>query len=363
MIITDFTLYRTTLRCKKPFHIATLSVFVNRGLLLELRTDDGLIGWGEATPGPSITGESVEGCIHAIRNILMPAIVGLNPFEIEEAHRRMEERLSGNPSAKCAVDLALHDLAGKRSGQPVVRMLGGTLGSVATNYSIGLSTPEEAAREAAELCSEGYAAIKLKVGSDPEQDVRRVAAVRGAVGSGVALRLDANEGWQPPQAAWALKRMEPYDVELCEQPLERGQWAACAELRRQTSIRLAGDESIHTHQDALLSIQMGAFDVFNLKLMKSGGLWPLRRLVALARDNGILLMMGGMVGESSLGVTAAASLAHASRFEFADLDADLLLADTLATPALPLCDGRRVLSEEPGLGSSELDPQYLERLQ
>jgi L-alanine-DL-glutamate epimerase-like enolase superfamily enzyme len=361
MKIVSFRLFRTTLRCKKPFHIASGVSDVCHGILLELTTDDETIGWGEAAPDPYLTGETFTGCLAALKEQYLPAVLGLNPFAIGEAHARMGRVLIGHPAARCAVDLALHDLMGQRSGQSVVALLGGTGRPVATNYSIGLGTAEEAASEARSLVEQGYATIKLKVGADPGEDVERAEAVRSVIGPDLGLRIDANEGWNAHQARYALSRMERLEVELCEQPLERHELAATARLRAQTRIPLAADESVHTMHDALHAIQAGAYDIFNLKLMKSGGLWPARQIVTLARSHGVQLMVGGMVGESSLAVTAAASLASAFGFEYADLDADLLLADKLGG-ALKLENGSRWLSEAPGWGFGELNLRLIEAL-
>jgi L-alanine-DL-glutamate epimerase-like enolase superfamily enzyme len=190
--------------------------------------------------------------------------------------------------------------------------------------------------------------------------LRRVRAVRGAIGPDIKLRIDANEGWSMAGATWALKRMEPYHIELVEQPLARWDLRGAALLRQRTTIPIAADEGVRDARDAARSIEAGAVDIINIKLMKSGGLHPAREIVALARTHGIQLMVGGMVGESSLAVAAAASLASAFNFEYADLDADLLLADSLSeTDCLPLEQSQRHPQARPGFGLGRTRSEFL----
>ena len=358
--VADFRLHRTRLTCKKPFHIATGVSDVCEGLLLEIKTSDGRSGWGEAVPLPYLTDETMEGCLAALRDELLPAVMGLQPWSLQEAHQRMNRAVSGHSAARAAVDLALHDLTGRLWNVPVVELLGGTGRPVLTNYSIGLATPQEAAEEARSLVESGYHVIKLKVGDDADEDVRRVKAVRGAIGPETKLRIDANEGWSLPDASRALTRMEPFQIELCEQPLARWDLRGAATLRSRTLIPIAADEGVRDALDAARSIEAGAIDIINIKLMKCGGLQPAREIVALARTHGIQLMVGGMVGESSLAVSAAAALASAFGFEYADLDADLLLADSLSVEdCLPLRDSHRHPQSTPGLGLGETRREFL----
>ena len=176
------------------------------------------------------------------------------------------------------------------------------------------------------------------------------------------LRIDANEGWDLSQATGALKQMSRYRLELVEQPLPRWDLKGMAELRRRTNVPVAADESVHSARDALKAVEAEAVDIINIKLMKSGGLHPAREITAIARAAGVRLMVGGMVGESSVAVAAAASMASAWKFEHADLDADLLLADRLVTSGgLELRGDARVLDPSPGYGVLELDQRFLAR--
>lgn len=360
MRLAEIELFHTRLRCHKPFRIATGTTDRCQGLLVRLRTESGQVGVGEAVPKPVLTGETLEGCEAALREHLWPAVRNLDAWALEDLHAAMDSVVAGYPAARAALDVAVHDLLARAAGIPLYRFLGGTRRRVLTNYSIGLCSPAEAAAEGRRIVEAGYRAVKLKVGEDPDDDAERVRAVRAAVGPDLALRIDANEGWSYSQALRALRKMEPCDVELVEQPLPRWDLEGMARLRTRISVPLVADESVRTARDARRIVELGAADGLNLKLMKCGGLYPARQIVAVARAGGLDLMVGGMVGESKVSVTAAASLAAACGFDHADLDADLLLRDDLAPGAGLVQEGsERVLADEPGLGLGTLEGGFL----
>lgn len=358
--IETMEIFRTHLRCKKPFRIATGVSDQCQGILVKLTTDTGAFGWGESSPDSYLTGETLDGVEALLQQDLFPAIRGLSPWALEEIHRRMSRECVANPSARAAIDLACHDLIGRQTGVSLVDFLGGSSRRMLTNYSIGLCSPEEAAQEARRIIEAGYKAVKLKVGNDPDEDYARVKAVRSALGPDVPLRIDANEGWTYSQALKCLTRIEPFTVQLVEQPLARWDFEGMARLRQRIVPPIAADEGVHSPRDAARAIAAGAVDIINIKLMKSGGLYPARSIVAQARAHGVALMVGGMVGESRLAVSAATALAAAYGFEYADLDADLLLAeDAVAEGGVTLEGSERVLPDLPGLGVVRLDESRL----
>ncbi|HXE72251.1 MAG TPA: dipeptide epimerase [Candidatus Nitrosotenuis sp.] len=360
MRVSGLHIYRTRLRCRKPFRIATGVSDLCQGLVVKLEDDAGHVGLGEAVPKPSLTGETLEGAEAALCQEIFPLLRGMDAWALEEIHGRLEAAVPDHPSARAAVDMALHDLLGRTAGVPLYRFLGGSCRRVLTNYSIGLCSPGEAAAEARHILDQGFRVIKLKVGGDADEDVARARAVREVAGPGVALRIDANEGWTYRAALRALRSMEPLDIELVEQPLPRWDLDGMAALRRRVAIPVAADESVRGPRDALRAIRARAVDIINIKLMKCGGLVPARRIATLARCAGVELMVGGMVGESRLAVGAAASLAAALGFEYADLDADLLLGDELVLEGgVALDRSERVLPEAPGLGVGELEARFL----
>ncbi|MCR5662283.1 MAG: dipeptide epimerase [bacterium] len=363
MIIQSLKLARVSLRCHKPFKTATVTSDLCRTLAICLTTSSGLCGWGEAVPKPMLTGDNLEGAISAARDLLWPAVKGKNAWSIADIHSSMDRMTIGYPSVKAAFDMALYSIMSQSAGLPLHVFLGGDANNCAidTNYSIGLCTPQETGEEAKKIIADGFKSIKIKVGLDPDDDIARVRSVREAA-PGASIRIDANEGWSFTQALYALKRMEPYNIELAEQPISHHELENMAELRRRCNVPIYADESCKTPVDVLRIIRLGASDGINIKLMKSGGLYPALQMIHIAKTAGLNLMIGGMVGESSLSVSAATALACAHNFNATDLDADLLLKDKLfPNCSLQYKNSQRLVSPvAKGFGLGEMDNAFIE---
>src|SRR5690606_36161464 len=244
---------------------------------------------------------------------------------------------------------------------PLYQYLGGTKRDLVTDITVGIAAPEQMAQHALELARQGATTIKIKLGRTPREDVERVKAIREAVGPDVKLRLDANQGWDFTQAVQALKGIEPFDVEFCEQPMHTDWDAYLPRLRAETRIPIMADESCYNHQDARRLIDAEACDSINIKFSKSGGIAEALRIHEVAERAGIPCMMGGML-ESRLAVTAAVHFVCAAPgVQFFDLDSCLLghLED-------PILGGIRyegydiAIPDEPGLGV-EVKSDFLSR--
>jgi L-alanine-DL-glutamate epimerase-like enolase superfamily enzyme len=329
MKIVSYKLYESVVHCRRPFKIATGVQDACRTLILELTSSSGVKAHGEAVPIPLLSDETLDGCRQTLVELLLPLLRNRDMWALRDLHRDML-RLTRAKSARCAVDLAVHYLQARSQGISLARRLGGGESRFATNYSIGIEDLETTVELAKEIVANGYQRIKLKVGVSPEQDIAMVAKVSEAVPPGVMLRLDANCGWDRLGAVKALQTMERHGcpVELVEQPTLREDFAGLRFVRERTGYAIAADESVQTIHDARQLLQDGCVDILNLKLMKSGGILPTMEIATMARAFGCRLMIGGMVGESFLGVQAAASVAAVLGFEYADLDADILLRDT-----------------------------------
>lgn len=355
-MISGWNLYQTRVKCKRPFAIATGTQDECSGLLLELKTQEGISGWGEGVPLPYLTGETLTGCQAVLQQVLLPALQGEDPRGLERLRRKLNALAVNQPAARCAIDLALIDLCSRLHGVPCWAWLGGSNQPVATNYSIGLTSPEDAAQQARALVEQDFTCIKLKIGQDPDVDLERCRAVRGAIGPEIGLRVDANEGWTFVQARRFLTRAESLDLQLIEQPLVRADFEGLKRLRALSSTPICADESLRGVAEARRLAEMQAVDVFNIKLMKCGGILEARDIVAIARAHGIDLMIGGMVGESSIAVAAATAVASTWNFEYADLDADLLLRANFSDGgAVHQPVGQRFLPDSPGWPVGQLD--------
>lgn len=329
MQITGYRLYRMTLNCLLPFKIASGLIDRCETLLLEVWDEGGRRGLGEAVPSPLLTDECLEGCRWTLEEQLLPLLRGVSPWSLEDLHREMLTR-TRSKSARCCVDVAVHNLQANILGLPLSRLLGSGLTRFETNYSIGISSLEETEELALRFEREGYRRIKLKVGVDPEYDLERILRLNEVLSPNTWLRLDANCGWTRSAAVQVLRRCERRDVriELVEQPVAREDFEGLREVRRKTVFPVAADESVQGVDCAKRLLEGQCVDILNIKLMKSAGLWQARQIAAMAQAYRCQLMVGGMVGESEISVLAAAALAASHRFDYADLDADILLRDT-----------------------------------
>jgi len=269
-----------------------------------VRTADGLFGVGEVNPMTAYSGETVSGIEEAIQRYLAGAVMGHPAVEVAGLHARMDAALRGNALAKAAIDIAVHDLVGRAWGVPVSSLLGGALRErIPLAWVVGMGPLDEMVEEAARYAALGFPTIKVKIGRDPSADLALVAAVREAIGPRVALRVDANEGYDTVTALRTLRKMEHYDLELVEQPVAGSDLHGMAALTQALDTPVMADESLQTPADALEIVRRGAAKVLNIKIVKPGGLYRSRQIAALAEAAGLRCMVGSM---PELGVASIA---------------------------------------------------------
>ncbi len=331
---------RRSLALRAPLETAWGALERRELLLVGLRNDDGLVGWGEAAPLEPYDGvrlEAVEAALEAYRPVL--AADGLAPGDRLEALRAAADL----PQALAAIDLALWDLRGRREGRPVAALLAGSpAAEVEVNATITTLDRAGAAAEAAAAARAGFRCLKVKVGVG--DDAGRVAAVRAAAGPAVALRLDANGAWSPKEAVAAIAALEPVGLELVEEPCH-GE-AALREVREAVATRIAMDETAG-RPGALLS---GAGDAVCLKIGRCGGISALLGQAVAVRSTGAEVYLASTF-DGPLGIAAALHAAAA----LAPLPpcglATLSLFDGLDDPLVPNA-GRIAVPTAPGLGVS-----------
>lgn len=257
-------------------------------VIVSLETGDGTVGLGEASPLPEFTGETAASVLHVLHEAYLDRLVGADPTAPAAVMAALDRALPGNTSAKAAVDMALHDLAGRLLGVPCAALLGGARrGAVRIARAVSIGTVAETVASAERHAAAGIGTIKMKVGQDPRADVERVRAVRAALGPDVRLRIDANQGYDPATAVWVLRRLEDCDLEYVEQPVPRWDLRGMAHIRQATSVRVLADEALHSPRDALALVQAAAADLFAIKLIKTGGLVRAREIAAIGEAAGI----------------------------------------------------------------------------
>lgn len=358
--IKDVEIYAFDIPLKQPFRISLGVSNAANDVLVRIVTDSGIVGLGEACPFLPITGDTQDTNLLMARNI-REMIKGKDPLAVDSLLTEIGHIVYSNPSIVAAFDMALMDVLGKAAGLPLFRLLGGDKATFETDITTGMDTPEKMALSAGEHASRGYKNIKMKVGLDPDLDAERVQAVREAIGKDVRLRIDANQGWTVPQAIYALRKMERFNIQFVEQPVVAWDIAGLKAVRNESPIPVCADEAVFLPQDALKLIKAEACDYFNIKLMKAGGMTNSVRIAHLADAANMSCMVGCML-ETRLALTAGAHLVASQRnIVFADLDGYMDHTVDPVVGGMTVKGGEITLPELPGLGV-DVDPAFLKKL-
>lgn len=351
-ILASIETYRIAVPLKKPFKTALRTVEAAEAVIVHLATQDGRSGFGEAPPTHVITGDTLDGIERAVQ-LIGAGLIGMDIRRHEQLFEKLHKTLVGNTSAKAAVDMALYDLIAQQAGLPLTQYLGGYRESIETDYTVSVNSPEEMAQDAEGYEQDGFTVLKVKVGIDtPEQDLKRIQAIRDRVGNKVTLRLDANQGWDPKSAVRTIRKMEDagFDIELIEQPVPANDIEGMKFVTEHTMTPIMADESVFSPADAKRVLELRAADLINIKLMKAGGIHRALKINALAETFGVPCMTGSMI-ETKLGLSAAAHFAasqpNITRFDF---DAPLMLKEDLLPGGIQYSGKTVRFSNEPGLG-------------
>ena len=352
MKITNIRLGKISVPLKVPFKTALRTVSSVEDVIVEVHTDTGNIGYGEAPPTGVITGDTSGAIIGAVQDHIAAKITGREIADFEDLMTVLDSSLVHNTSAKAAVDMALWDLFGQLYGAPLYRLLGGSRRSFSTDITISVNSPEEMVRDSLDAIRRGYDTLKIKVGKESEKDLARLKAIRGAVGRTPRLRIDANQGWQPKEAVRILRAMEDagLDIELVEQPVIARDIAGMKYVRDHVSIPVLADESVFSPLDAITIMQAEAADYINIKLMKTGGIWNALKICSAAEIFGVECTIGCML-EAKISVNAAVHLACARKvITKMDLDGPALCREDPVIGGSLFNEKDITVSEEPGLG-------------
>ncbi len=361
MKITNVRLGRISVPLRTPFKTALRSVNSVEDVIVEIHTDCGAVGYGEAPPTGAITGDTTGAIIGAIQDHFAKTIVGRDVDEFEPLLQSVQKCIVGNSSAKAAVDMALWDLYGQLYRIPVYKLLGGGRKQIVTDITISVNDPDTMASDARKAVARGYDCLKMKVGVNPELDVARLAAVRNAVGKDIVIRIDANQAWTPKQAVKLLNRMQEQglDIELVEQPVAAHDFAGLKYVTERSYVPVLADEAVFSPENAMTILQMGAADLINIKLMKCGGIYNALKIASAAQVFGVECMIGCML-EAKISVNAAVHLACAKNIiTRVDLDGPVLCSEDPILGGAVFDEKTITVSDEPGLGIRGIDPACL----
>jgi muconate cycloisomerase len=322
-------------------------------VLIEVHTDDGIIGYGEALGSRSAV--AAEATIRSVEHLLL----GEDPFRVEYLLATMyrsgawtNQRRFANQSF-AGIEMALWDICGKALGQPVYNFFGGKVHqSVHWFGFLQGGDPATLAADAGRYVERGFDLLYLKIGQSAEHDLAAVRAIREAVGDGPRLRVDANEAWDRHTAVNMIGELAPYNIDWVEQPLPAGDIAGAADLRRQVDVPIALDQALFTDTEVLEAVRRDACDIIVIGFHETGGLLPLKKAAAIAAAASLKVNRHGCLGETGISTLAALQILSAipNLADGNQVMHELSVEDTLVDGLLDIENGTTVVPDRPGLG-------------
>lgn len=304
MIITQIEVSPLDLELQTALNVAYGSYPVLNYALVIIHTEGGLKGFGEASPDPEVTGETQQKVLQVLEKSTS-YLIGKNPFDVAGLIRQCQDNMPSFPAAIAAIDMALYDLIGKALHTPLYNILGGKKRTPMRLYPvIPMDSPQVMAEMSQHFVKMGAGILKVKLGSDPDEDLERMLSITSAVGKNIRLRPDINQGWKEVKIAiQTIKRMAGLNIEYIEQPVAANDLDSLARVAAAVDIPIMADESCHSAADVLKIANMHAADMINIKLMKCGGIYQAQKMLAVAEAAGLPCILGSM-GESSIGSAA-----------------------------------------------------------
>ncbi|MBC3538093.1 mandelate racemase/muconate lactonizing enzyme family protein [Rufibacter sediminis] len=355
MKIKEINVWKANLDLTRPYTIAFKTVSAVENVLVEIVTENGLTGLGAGNPSTEVVGEKLSETMAVLQPEQLDWLIGQDIRSFQLLCDELPQRLPRNPAARAALDIALHDVFAKYLDVPLVSFLGQRLDALPTSITIGIKSVAETLAEAEEYVGRGFTHLKVKVGETLEQDLERLVKLREAHGQNVTIRIDANQGWTSYDLANFCTQAQPLEIELIEQPLPAPMIDDLRELPDAVKDLVAADESLLTPAHAFqLAQSPRACGIYNIKLMKCGGVHAARQIGTIAQQAGIDLMWG-CNDESIISITAALHAAFScANTRYIDLDGSLDLARDVVSGGFILENGIMRPNGKPGLGVERL---------
>lgn len=354
MNIKKITIWKEDLELTRPYTIAYETINSVENLFVLLETDNGITGIGAGSPAEDVTGESIAACETALTSTLESVLLGKDIRYSFALLQELKAQMANTPAALAAADIALHDLVAKTMGLPLADILGRVHKSLPTSITIGIMPVKETLAEAKEYLAKGFSILKVKTGLDVEQDIERVLRLHEEFKQTICMRVDANQGYSIDDLHRFYKKTSGL-VEFIEQPLKAADIEAMRSMPEDIRRVSAADECLLSPASALnLVHSLQPFGIFNIKLMKCGGIAPGLEIANMAGYAGIDLMWGCM-DESIVSIAGALHAALASKAtKYLDLDGSLDLARDIVTGGFILENGWLKTSDQPGLGVNRI---------
>ena len=344
--IVEVEIARHDFPLRHPSVVAYGGVETAPNIIVRMRLENGLVGWGCAAPDEHVTGESPEMVEETLRAVFRPPLLGRDARRIESIWEELRQLAPRQPAALAAVDIALYDLFGQLLGLPLTDLFGAARRGLPTTMTLSIEPLEKNLSRTTEFLAAGFRALKIKCGVDLDEDIARIRAIRQLAGPEVTLTLDANQGYDVAQTLRLLDAVADCRCAFIEQPVPADDHAALARLCASSPLPVMADESILDAADVATT----PAPLVNLKLMKTGGITGALKCNAVAAARGIGVMFGCM-DESRVSMAAAAHLALGlHNVVYADLDGHIDLLEDVAAGGINLEDGLVRVGEAPGLG-------------
>jgi L-alanine-DL-glutamate epimerase-like enolase superfamily enzyme len=343
--------YLRKMALTKPYTIAYNTYSDVSLAFFEVELENGIIGYGSGSPAEDVVGESTEQTAVNLKTDFVQQLVGRDIRHFQQIIFETIQQFPHLPGTQAAIDLSLHDAFGKLIGISVSEFYGRKINALPTSVTIGIKSVQEALEEAAGYKALGFKILKVKTGLDVNEDIERVLKLKEQFGRHFKIRVDANQGYTIQDLVKFIDATKGKDLELIEQPMPVGTENELVSLSWADRKLLAADESLKDPQAALqLASNEKPFGIYNIKLMKCGGLVGALGIANIA-NNADIDLFWGCNDESIISITAALHVAYACpNTKYLDLDGSLDLAEDLVKGGFEIVDGEMYINNAPGFG-------------
>ena len=351
MKIKSIRAWRKDLGNSRPYTIAFKTVDEVANALVEIELENGMEGLGAGNPSKFVVGESLDDSMRALAEEHLGFLFNRDIREFYSILSDIQHRFPKNPAVRAALDIAVHDAFTKYLGVPLVAFLGQKVKALPTSVTIGIKNVADTLAEAKEYWHMGFKVLKVKTGKDVEEDIERMKRLREVYGEKILIRVDANQGYDQNDLERFWKETLDMDIELIEQPVPAERIDLLKALPDPLKEKIAADESLISPADAFkLLDRERACGIFNIKLMKSGGIYPARQIAGFAVATDTRLMWG-CNDESAISISAALHAALSfPNTKYLDLDGSLDLVEDVVSGGFTMDEGYMSPTGLPGLG-------------
>jgi len=354
MKILEIRAYLKKLSLTKPYTIAYDTMTDVELVFLEMTLENGIVGIGSASPAEAVIGENSQQTYRNLQSDFVQNLVGRDIRHFQQIIFEAQQYFPLLAGTQAAIDIALHDAFCKFIDIPVVDFYGQKISSLPTSVTIGIMDVNETLEEARNFEQLGFKILKVKTGLDIDTDIERIVKLREVFNNRLKIRVDANQGYSINDLLKFFKATKDLDIELIEQPILVGKEAELDALDEDIRKAIAGDESLKNAKYAIQFANTKTFGIYNIKLMKCGGIVGAKEIASVAQHVGIDLFWG-CNDESIVSITAALHAAYSCpNTKYIDLDGSFDLAEDLVKNGFSLEDGYMKMNKKAGFGFEKI---------